>query len=63
MDIPNNNNIVGNKVSNAQKGGKRPGAGRKPIGLTRKISLTLPPAYGRKSTGAATTLIIPFRKY
>lgn len=27
---------------NTKKGGKRPGAGRKPIGQTRKISLTLP---------------------
>ncbi|MNJ44692.1 hypothetical protein D3C77_397510 [compost metagenome] len=45
MDIPNNDDIAGKKVSNAQKGGRRPGAGRKPIGVTRKISLTLPPAF------------------
>lgn len=37
-----------NKLSDgltSNKGGARKGAGRKPIGLTRKISLTLPQQY------------------
>lgn len=30
------------------RGGKRPGAGRKPVGETRKLSLTLPAKYWRE---------------
>lgn len=45
MDISVNKDIFPEKSTSAAKGGKRPGAGRKTIGQTRKISLTLPPAY------------------
>jgi hypothetical protein len=31
-------------IAPSAKGGRRPGAGRKPIGVTRKLSLTLPEA-------------------
>ncbi|RAR45503.1 hypothetical protein DP091_04240 [Paenibacillus sp. MDMC362] len=34
--------IENTECSTANRGGKRVGAGRKPIGTTRKISLTLP---------------------
>ncbi|MUT64815.1 hypothetical protein [Paenibacillus sp. NEAU-GSW1] len=34
-----------NEKGIGHRGGQRAGAGRKPIGVTRKLSLTLPPAY------------------
>lgn len=40
MDNETNKKVISNPTSN--KGGVRKGAGRKPIGITRKISLTLP---------------------
>ncbi|WP_055107101.1 ribbon-helix-helix domain-containing protein [Paenibacillus ihumii] len=45
MDISVNQNIFPEEHKSTARGGKRPGAGRKPIGQTRKISLTLPPSY------------------
>jgi len=40
--MTNFNNIEENVEGTGKRGGSRKGAGRKPIGVTRKISLTLP---------------------
>jgi len=40
--------LINNKALNSltvRRGGSRKGAGRKPIGITRKVSLTLPQEY------------------